>query len=334
MIKSLKDIKFKPVSPADLVLGLDRLTRFKYPEFKYYRVFNDILSKYLVLPRLSKQQLLSLDTDIYKCLIETVWNGSVKNYTGSEPESFFVNEVLKEEEFASYNLSDELKLLIDNKLNYDGVLNLIQTEQSLPLNLRRLICLKNFKLDKITLRKNFRLKFPVEKVVLCEGITEEILLPCFAAHYGVDFNACGIHLIGAGGKNQVAKLYCELKNELKLPIFILLDLDAVETSRIISGMIRKIDKLHLIHHGEFEDLFSLFLVKRTINNTYKNIIQCCVSDFKSEQPMTRVLSDYFRVNNLGDFQKADFAKAVSNNISGKNDLTDEIIEIIDEIRTL
>lgn len=331
-MKSLEKIKFLPVSPADLVLSLDRLTRFKYPEFKYYRVFNDILAKYLISPKFSKNQLQKLDTATYLCLVEQIWNESVKKYVSCSSDSKKVNNIIKNEEFSYYNLSEELKQLIDNNLNFDDVLNLIKNEPSIPLNLKRFIV--NNSSDKIVLREKFNLKFPIEKVVLCEGITEEILLPSFSAKYGYDFNKYGVHLISAGGKNQVAKLYCELKDELKLPIFILLDADAAETSRVISRMKRKIDKIHVIQRGEFEDMFSLFLIKRTINSNFKNIIQCCVEDFKADKPMTKILSEYYRINNLGDFQKADFAKEIADNICGKKDLTDEIVDIIEEIKEL
>ncbi len=332
MLKSLENIKFLSVSPGDLVLSLDRLTRFKYPGYKYYRVFNDILLKYLVSPKYSKNELLNLDTETYKSLVEIVWNGSVKKYCPQD--SNVINNLIKNEEFGYYNLSDELKILIDNKLNYDGVLSLVESEDSLPVNIKRFIYTAKNVLPPADLRRKYGLKFPVEKIVLCEGITEEILLPCFSSRYGYDFDKEGVHLISAGGKNQVAKLYCELREELKLPVFVLLDFDAVETSQVILRMKRDIDRLHLIHHGEFEDLFSLFLIKRTINNCYKNIIQCKVDDFKSNKPMTRVLGEYFRVNNLGDFQKADFARAVADNVNGKKDLTDEIVEIIEEIKSL
>ena len=50
--------------------------------------------------------------------------------------------------------------------------------------------------------------------------------------------------------------------------------------------------------------------------------------------MTKVLSEYFRINNLGDFQKAEFAKEIQKNIKSSADLTDEIKIIADEIRKI
>lgn len=333
-MKDSDEIKFLPVSKGDLILSLDRLTRFKYPEFKYYRVLNELLAKYLLSPKLNKSKLEKLDIHTYITYVEKIWNASVKHHTGKKPSTFLINELIVDEEFNSYNLSDDLKLLIKAKLNYDDVLTLIRKDSALPLNLKRLIIYKEKMADKKELREKYLLKFPIEKVVLCEGITEEILLPEFGAKLGYDFREHGIHLISAGGKNQVAKLYCELRDELKLPIFVLLDADADQTCASINCILRKKDKIHLIKHGEFEDLFSLFLIKRTINNKFKNILQCNVEDFKSCMPMTKVLCEYFRINNLGDFQKAEFAKEIAQNIKSKSDLMPEIIEIIDEIETL
>lgn len=333
-METAKDIKFLYISKNDLILSLDRLTRFKYPDFKYYRVFNDILSKYLLQPKLNKAKLERLDIDTYRKYVEKIWNESVKHHCKNVSGTTIINELIKEEEFSSFNLSEETKSLISANLNYDDVLSLIRKDSAVRTNLKRLLIYKDLKSDKKALREKYFLKFPIEKVLLCEGITEEILLPGFAAKYGFDFNKNGVHLISAGGKNQVAKLYCELKEELKLPIFILLDADALATSQSIDCIIRQQDKIHLIKHGEFEDLFSLFLIKRTINNKYKNILQCNIADFKCDMPMTKVLCEYFRLNNLGDFQKAEFAKEILQNIKTSGDLTDEIIDIIEEIKEL
>ena len=330
----MEEIKFNPVSRQDLVLSLDRLTRFKYPGFKYYRVFNELLSKYLLFPKLSRAKIEKLDTKTYIKYVETIWNASVKEHLSTIKADEPINKLISNEENSSYNLTDELKELVSANLDFDSVLELVRKDNSTPLNLKRLILYKKNNLCAKELRERYNLKFPVEKVVLCEGITEEILLPSFCAAYGYDFNKYGVHLISAGSKNQVAKLYCELKDELKLPIFVLLDADAKKTAESIKSVLRKTDKIHLIEHGEFEDLFSLFLIKRTINNRYKNIFQCCVADFKSDLPMTKVLSEYFRINNLGDFQKAEFAKEIQKNIKSSADLTDEIKIIADEIRKI
>ena len=245
-----------------------------------------------------------------------------------------MNELLLKELYDTYNLSQEVKILTDINININGVLALISDKNNLPLNLKRLAVIEHDYQNLIEKRQKYGLRFPVEKVVLCEGITEEILLPRFAKLSGFDFDKNGVKLISAGGKNQVAKLYCELKDELKIPIFILLDADAVEISEKINCVLRDTDSMYLICHGEFEDIFSLNLIKRTINKRFKNICECCIADFKRNEPMTKTLSEFYRLHELGDFQKADFAKELAQNLKYETDLTDEIKQIVDRIKIL
>ncbi|MEI3254366.1 MAG: ATP-dependent endonuclease [Candidatus Gastranaerophilaceae bacterium] len=336
MIKDIdfSKIKFIPASPEDLILALDRLTRFKYPEIKYYRVFSELLCKYFKEPRLSKNQIKDMDTAVLKRLVEIFWNESVSKYTPAVKSDKQLNELLLKELYDTYNLSQEVKILTDINININGVLALISDKNNLPLNLKRLAVIEHDYQNLIEKRQKYGLRFPVEKVVLCEGITEEILLPRFAKLSGFDFDKNGVKLISAGGKNQVAKLYCELKDELKIPIFILLDADAVEISEKINCVLRDTDSMYLICHGEFEDIFSLNLIKRTINKRFKNICECCIADFKRNEPMTKTLSEFYRLHELGDFQKADFAKELAQNLKYETDLTDEIKQIVDRIKIL
>ena len=336
MIKEIdiNKIKFLYIKPDDLILSLDRLTRFKYPEISYYRVLTDILCKYLTEPKLSKKQIKELDTDILKAIAEKIWNESVSNYVPDIKHDSALQKILIRELFNTYNLSDDIKNLVNINLNINAVFKLISENRDMPVNLKRLAIIQNDFSNLKEKRNKYALRFPVEKVILCEGITEEILLPEFSKLAGFDFDREGIKLISAGGKNQVAKLYCELKDELKIPIFILLDADAVEISEVIKNILRSQDTIYLIKHGEFEDIFSLNLIKRTINNRYKNICECNISDFKKSEPMTRILSEFYRIHELGDFQKADFAKDLSQNLKYKTDLTEEITEIIDKIKNI
>lgn len=330
----INKIKFQPLAKKDLILALDRLTRFKYPEIKYYRVFSEIVCKSLKSPMLNKNQVRSLDVNVLRALVEKIWNDSVKLYKPGVSFDKKLHEVLKKETLDTFSLSKELEILIDSNLNISAVLDFIKDDSEIPINLKRLLAIKSNFSDLISKRQEFALRFPVEKVVLCEGITEEILLPKFANLAGFDFDRFGTKIISAGGKNQVAKLYCELKDELKIPIFILLDADAIEISKQITSILRDCDYIYLIKHGEFEDIFSLNLIKRTINKRFKNICECIKSDFQSDMPMTKVLSEFYRIHELGDFQKADFAKELAENLKYQTDLTEELLIIIDKIKNL
>ena len=328
-------IKFTYMNADDFEISLDRLTRFKFTEKKYFRVFSEIITKHLITPKLSRQDIESLKTETMVRIVENIWNGSLKNHIKQLGTEKFLNELLKKEENDAFNLSEEMKKLAGANLNITDALKLFSEYKNLPLNLKRLNILQKERNEAPSvLREKYALKFPVEKVVLCEGITEEILLPGFAKIYGYDFNRFGVHLISAGGKNQVAKLYCELKEELKIPVFILLDADAKQISEVIASVLRQQDVIYLIKHGEFEDIFPLTLIRRTINNSFKNILKASVNDFKRDMPMTKTLADYYRENRLGDFQKADFAKQIYENLHSKKDLSDEIAAIVDMIAGL
>lgn len=339
MIKDIDTtkIKFLPISQENLVLSLDRLTRFKSPEIKYYRVFTDILCRYLLYPKFSKNEIQQLDATLIKDYVETIWNTSVVKFEPEENINHKLNNLLVKEICNTYKITPKLNELININININGVIKIAQKLKSyedLPVNLKYLIKLNEANDTAIKLREKYNLLFPVEKVVLCEGITEEILLPEFAKLCGYDFNKYGVKLLGAGGKNQVVKLYCELKDELKLPVFILLDADAKSSAEAVSTVLRSFDSIYLIQHGEFEDIFSLNLIKRTINNRYKNICESTIADFKQNEPMTKILSEFFRIHELGDFQKAEFARELSNNLKYDTDLTNEIKVIINKIKEL
>lgn len=339
MIKDIDTtkIKFLPISQENLVLSLDRLTRFKSPEIKYYRVFTDILCRYLLYPKFSKNEIQQLDATLIKDYVETIWNTSVVKFEPEENINHKLNNLLVKEICNTYKITPKLNELININININGVIKIAQKLKSyedLPVNLKYLIKLNEANDTAIKLREKYNLLFPVEKVVLCEGITEEILLPEFAKLCGYDFNKNGVKLLGAGGKNQVVKLYCELKDELKLPVFILLDADAKSSAEAVSTVLRSFDSIYLIQHGEFEDIFSLNLIKRTINNRYKNICESTIADFKQNEPMTKILSEFFRIHELGDFQKAEFARELSNNLKYDTDLTNEIKVIINKIKEL
>lgn len=328
-----KDLKFSTVPKQDLLLALDRLTRFKSPQVKYYRVFSELISKYLIEPKLSKNDISKLPITMLKTIVETIWNCSVKSHVSTISENYSINFLIEEEIKNTYILDSDTEDLVRLNINIKDVLSFVEDYSSAPINIKRLIMLNKTSDDSSKLREKYSLRFPLDKVVLCEGITEEILLPKFAKLAGFDFDKYGIRLIGAGGKNQVAKLYYQLKNELKIPIFVLLDADAEETKLSIDKVIRPIDKIYLIKQGEFEDIFSLNLIKRTINKRFKNICECHVIDFKQDMPMTKILTEFYRIHELGDFQKADFAKELASNLRYQTDLTEEILEIIDELKS-
>ena len=127
-------------------------------------------------------------------------------------------------------------------------------------------------------------------------------------------------------------MYYNLVEYLKLPIFVLLDKDAKENLAEITPRLRKIDRIHLLECGEFEDLLPSDLVSRTIEEEFSNISIIEKDLLNSTEPRTKVLEEFFRTRGMHEFKKAEFAGMVKNRISSKSDVSPEIVRIIDEIK--
>ena len=320
--------KEKFLSKDQILISVDRLTRFKNPKEKYLRVFFDVILTNGIY-NYKKQDLEKMLYEDIKKMAEIVLNNSIQALT-NEKNDFYINTILKDYENSVFICTKETNELIENKINYNGVCNLI--DESAPVNLRWLKSLKTCN-DLKTNRSNNCLKFPIEKVILAEGLTEEILLPAFSKILGFDFYKEGIQIIPAGGKNQVVKLYYKLAEELRIPIFVLLDKDAEENIKQIKPKLRNIDKIHLISCGEFEDLLPKSLIIKSINSDLTNFALITENDIDDNIPETKNLENIFKEKGLHEFKKADFAKLVRANLNESCEISDEIKEIIQEMKS-
>ncbi len=320
-------MKYKPLTEQQIIISIDRLTRFKATEEKYLRVFKDIILSNLISPAIKKAELDTMNYMELTNLAETIFNASLPENSGD----YTINQRLQQYENSIYQNSDEVQALLENKLNYKSALQLQKISR--PLNLRWLKHIaENLTLEEI--REKYSTRFPISKVILAEGITEEILLPKFGRLLGYDFDKKGIQVIGAGGKNQVVKTYYKLAKELKIPIFILLDNDASENLAQISPRLRNIDKVHLISCGEFEDLLPESLILKTINYEFKNFTTITDAEFDPQMSAVANLIEIFRLKGLHEFKKADFAQKVEENLFDETDVSDEIRLIFRELAEL
>ena len=329
-------MKFKNLSKEQLLISFDRLTRFKSTKEKYFRVFSDIITSNLIEPAYKKQELITMQAEKITKIAEEIINVSLNDLsnilTSSAPEQQLserkINKIIENYENSVFINDDETKKYLKNSINFDLFIPLI--DESCPINLRWLKAISK-NTDLIKLRHENGYKFPIEKVLLVEGITEEILLPAFSKYLGFDFYKEGIQIIPAGGKNQVVKMYYKLIEELKLPIFILLDKDAEENISQIKPKLRDIDKIHLVSCGEFEDLLPKTLIIKTVNNELNNFASISQEDLDKELPTAKNLENIFKTKGLHEFKKADFAKMVRDNITEDSDISPEISSIIMEI---
>ena len=326
-------MKYKNLTKEQILISIDRLTRFKNTQEKYLRVFIDILTSNLLEPKFKKNELENLDFALITEYVSEIFNKSLEKIVSDNEFSNYINinEFLKCYENSVFLNNDNTQKLLNNNINYAKALSLIPKDST--INLKWLVNIaQSFNCAPKDLREKFLLKFPIEKIILVEGITEEILLPAFSRYLGSDFYAKGIQVIPAGGKNQVVKMYYKLSQELKLPIFVLLDKDAEENIKQITPRLRSIDKIHLVSCGEFEDLLPQNLIIKTVNSHFKNFLQITNQDLESEIPTAKVLEEIFKTKGLHEFKKAEFAKLVSKNISEDLDISNEIRQVIDEIR--
>ena len=305
-----------------MVISIDRLTRFKYTEQKYLRVFFDVILSNLIEPKFRKKDLEVMDYSSLKYFAENIINTSLTSILGEVENTLNINKKLKNYENQIFNLNDNVNILLDNSINYDAFIKFV-TENSVQ-NLQWLKTLSPECKNKI------KTKFPIKEVIIVEGITEETLLPVFAKQCGFNFDEKGIQIVSAGGKNQVVKMFYLLSEQLKLPIFVLLDNDAQENYNQIKPKLRKTDKIHLINGGEFEDILPKELILRTLNDHFANLNSIEESEFIDES-MVKNLEEIFKKKGFHEFKKAEFAQLIKNNVNSKNDVSVEIEQIIKEL---
>lgn len=327
---TLTNIKYKYLTFDELVINLDRLSRFKNPEESFSRVFSEIIFKCLITPKYSKNEIENLDPKIIANIVQKIWNGSVEKNLKFKTK--ITNNILKTHINNSFkNYDERTKIYISTKLNIEPILKKINYD-SAPTNLKFLIKAinleeKNYK-NFENIRQNFKLKFPVKKLLIVEGITEEILLPVFAKKLGLDFDEQGIFVLGAGGKSKSPSLYLKMKNMLKIPVILLFDYDAKEISELLSKSLLKKDKIILIKQGEFEDILSPNTIKRSLNTEYKPATPLQIEELRQNSKMCENIELFYKSRHLGEYKKSKVAKILAENIKYDTDISDEIKNII------
>lgn len=320
-----KNLKIKKLSKEQLIISIDRLTRFKEPEIKYLRVFKEIISSNLIEPKLKKSELDEMD---YSKLTELA--ADIINYSlNISDNDLAINQKIYDYENKIFNLNENTKKLLKNKINYKEIIKLLPDDTAPNLKFLKAMNSNN---DIKKLRRIENFCFPVEKLILCEGITEEILLPEFAKLCDYNFNENGVYIISAGGKNQVVKYFYRFVQSLKIPIFVLLDNDAKENLREIQPKLRNIDRIHLLRSGEFEDMLPDSLIVKTLEYATKNISIAPIEGIQDYKSKVEFLEEFFRHRGLHEFKKAEFAQLVKENIKTSSDISQEVKDIIKEIK--
>lgn len=325
----MKDYKIKPLTKEQILISIDRLTRFKYTEDKYLRVFKDIITSNLIYPKYKRQELDEKDYRDLTKIAEYIMNYSLE-FFGTSQIDLNINKKIADYENSVFNLNISSQALLDNKINYAEAIKLIP--ENCPLNLKWLKSLSDIE-DSLSARYLHSLRFPIEKLVICEGITEETLLPEFAKLLDYDFDKHGVYVLSAGGKNQVVKMFYKFAESLKIPIFVLLDSDAVENCEEIKPKLRAKDKIYLLKNGEFEDILPVKLVEKTLHYATENISFPIDGEIETGHTV-EFLEEFFKHRGLHEFKKAEFAEMVKENLSENIEVSDEIKNVINSIKYL
>ena len=169
----MNKIKYKKLSIEQIKISLDRLTRFKNTKEKYKRVFFDIILGNLIEPKYKKSDLENLSSQQVVEFVELIFNNSFENIDNTD---LTINNKLKIYENSVFNNDKETQVYLNNKLNYKEAIKFVNDNDVINLKWLKSLELSN---DLTGMREKHLLKFPIEKVILVEGITEEILLPTF-----------------------------------------------------------------------------------------------------------------------------------------------------------
>ena len=314
-------MKYKLIPNNYLPTILDRLTRFEPACVRYKRVFDDIINKFLLDEKLKN---LTLDEEIQ--IVQDILNASLEPISNN-----FNPDILFKIEDLYFNKNELSYQYLSSRIDLKKIFDNIQNKEKLPINSKWLEDCPS--LEKLYLNRNeLGLLYPIEKIILCEGQTEYVLLETIFSLFDINLNKLGVMVIQAGGKNQVARKYYSMLEYVKLPFFILLDKDAIEIKGLINPKLREDDIMHLIKSGEFEDLIPINILLKTINYIHKNEYNCNFDDFNNSISMVGNLENIYKKYGFGEFKKAQFAQNLKEYISlhcSKNDFVNsEINEIV------
>ena len=70
-------MKYKKLTKEQILISLDRLTRFKNTKEKYLRVFTDIIISNLIEPKLKKTDIEKMDFSLIATYVSEIFNGSI-----------------------------------------------------------------------------------------------------------------------------------------------------------------------------------------------------------------------------------------------------------------
>lgn len=311
MINKISNIHIKPLTIDEMVLALDRISRFKYPEKKLKRVYIETICSNLIIQNIKKTDIELMNNSELINLFTKIWNFSILHNFKETTKDINLNKNYYQEENRCYFLSDEINDLMPMEADFNTLVNNVDNVPNDFINYST-----------------------PRKIVLTEGVTEEILLPVFSKILGYDWDINNVKIIGLGGKNRILSQYNVYKKILKIPIFILLDNDAKPVYDQLLENIRDIDSVYLISSGEIEDIIPIQIFKKAINSEYKMHYKVSIKDFKTYSSMVKTLTMLYKDKGFGEFKKAKMANLIKNISNNNLKLSDELTLIINKIKSI
>ena len=129
----MQNSKIKPLTKSQILISIDRLTRFKNTETKYLRVFRDILTQNLIEPKFKKSDLEKMDYTELKNWAEYIFNFSIQNLGLPQDEDYSINQKLFDYERSVFIFGSDVENLLKNKINFKACVQLI--DENSPKNL-------------------------------------------------------------------------------------------------------------------------------------------------------------------------------------------------------
>lgn len=108
-------ITIKPMEYYEMVISLERLTRFEYPIKKKNRVYREILFKNLIHPKISLKNYYDYPLSTINALVKIIWDTSLEKLGIKEIPHFGINEYIAYEEIKTFSVSSMISDIVNSE---------------------------------------------------------------------------------------------------------------------------------------------------------------------------------------------------------------------------
>ncbi|EKE04007.1 MAG: hypothetical protein ACD_20C00120G0008 [uncultured bacterium] len=109
-----KKLLIKPLEYTELIIALERLSRFQYPPQKKERVYKEILLKNTISPKISLKNYHNYSLGTINKLVQLIWNTSINILDGIKEPDYSVNTYLAYEEIKAFSAQTIVKDIFES----------------------------------------------------------------------------------------------------------------------------------------------------------------------------------------------------------------------------